>query len=253
MEQSAAREENADQALHDEQSAAPEDNALHDEQSAAPEDQALYDAMAEEQRRKVESVPTLAQMCDILYKSQHFRLGDKVNSTFQFAGDETRKLYNQIAEASLAAHASKRKLPEHAEALCSEFIVCAFNDILPSEATESIFGVEPPIYLDPEDSGADITEQCVGLLTFRAWKMLLRRPEGRRIILDVAGCPDADETSYALIRRTVQEWILSDALHQNFCRCLQRMEVSAQPAEYALSEKERQLVLASKNTWSSFA
>ena len=210
-------------------------------------------AFAEEQKRKVERVPLLSEMCDIIYKTQYLRMGDAItNGSFQFAGELQRKMFSDIAVGSLEAHNAEVKLPEHTEAVCCEFIFAAFNDILPSENTEAVFGVEPPVDIDEKDTVANIVDDCLGLLTFRAWKMLLRRPEGRHIILDVAGVSEADEKSYSIIRETLQQWVLADALQQNFMRCVEKLEVSAQPAHYALSAKEKQKVLATKHKWQLF-
>ena len=219
-------------------------------------------ALIEQQRRLSEHVPTLAEHVSLAHNSAGCRISDFSSTVFQTSGPKAAALRREIVDdchrAITAATAAGEFNMEQAREAVTEFIVAANNDLFPSEALEVFMGVSLPdleklsvLYSSGFDSGraAQFDDETMGLLVYRAWKILLRVPESRAVLLADGECDPRDvpkETlsSFEAVQTVLARALVADCVCAKFLGWVEALPTSKVAVNSVLSPGEKSFLLS---------
>lgn len=224
------------------------------------------------QRDVMERVPTLQEECHLGKVSDFCRISDFHNSKFQAAGERERLQQHQLVQFAAAAVDSfylKGQMDhDGAQAMVYSFITSVNNNLYPTEETQGFFGVDVPCLeslvkacslldenkpasLDIEER-RNFEEDTFGLLVYRTWKILIRTPDGRKVLLGevLSQCEDEKEqaemlNSYSAVEAVLVEALLSNTMRTKFIKWVGDMQVSNAMVNNYLMPRERKFLLDS--------
>ena len=255
-------------------------NADANQVEEVPEPAPQQEEMTEEQRKLAlqtykeehEKVLTLQEECHLGKVTDFCRLSDLHNPRFKAQSPshqaQQEKLVQFCEAACQAYHANGLFDKEQAEAVVYAFITAANNNLYPTEESEAFFGIELPTLesllkgcsltddtktqqLD-RDERVQFEESTFGLLVWRTWKILIRTPEGRSILLAelLAQCDSEEErecmlNSYSAVEAVLVECLITDTVRAKFIQCVQNLPVSHVMQKKCLMPRERKFLLDS--------
>lgn len=215
-------------------------------------------------------VPTLQQHLEIGAKSNGCRITDFSSSFFATAGPKADKLRLDLVTASAAAMEAFNEQNffhiDQAKSVMDEFIVAANNDLFLSETTEALFGTWLPdweslggTFMHGKEGEEAFDDACLGLLIYRAWKILLRVPSARAILLsdsEEVDIPQDRLNSFEAVRDTLALALVEDRLCAKFIECVNLLPTNQHGKKannMTLNESEKSFILQSceKSKWPS--
>lgn len=252
-----------------------------DETNQVPETkEQVREDMTEEQRKQAlqtyqeehERALTLQEECHLGKVTDFCRLSDLHNPQFKAQSPshqaQQEQLVRYCAAACKAFDANGIFNKEQAQAVIYAFITAANNNLYPTPESEAFFGVELPTLesllkgcsliddtktqqLD-RDERVQFEEATFGLLVWRTWKILIRTPEGRAILLAELMNQTDDEAekahllnSYSAVEAVLVECLITDTVRSKFIQCVQNLPVSKIMQHKCLMPAERKFLLDS--------
>jgi hypothetical protein len=218
------------------------------------------DGLLEAQRVASERVPTLMEHVEIGKNTGGCRISDFSSALFKTVGPKADKLRRDLVSAASVACRSRDFhgcfTEDEAKAVVAELLVAANNELAPSENTEVFFGISEPDWQHVADTlggagnGLDFDDACVGLLAYRAWKILIRVPVGRAVLLtDGAACVEEMDpdllNSFDAVQSTIAKALVEDSLCEKFIQWVSMLPTSKVMNNTVLSPKETQFLLNS--------
>lgn len=244
----------------------------------------IREAVRHDRRRLAEKVPTAVQEALLVLSSPGIE--ELEHTGFKCVDEDTRERRRLLVTASrrardAAATAGFYTL-EGAAAVAEEFLMALSNDLWPSEHACELFGTQRPDQdmtlvallradlaisdgrgtTDKGDSYArlrDALRDCSGLLVVRGWKILLRTPHGRALLLSDGqmSAKEMDEAvrdSYSAVVHVLATVLVANAVHERFGEWVRAMPVSERSHNAALSRNEKRLLCESlKEGWTEWA
>lgn len=223
--------------------------------SSDNESSALVDA----QRVASERVPTVMEHVEIGTNTAGCRISDFTSTLFETVGPKADKLRRDLVDAASSACASAHSrghfTEDEAKAVVSELLVAANNELAPSEKTEVFFGISEPDWehvaeiIGSASGGSDFDDACIGLLVYRAWKILIRVPVGRAVML-TDGAATVEEmdpdilNSYDAVQSTLAVALMQDRLCEKFLQWVRMLPTSKVMNNTVLSPRETKFLIA---------
>ena len=227
------------------------------------------DEIIEAQRQLTERVPTVREHFVLGKNSNGCRIDDFNSSTFKSAGPKAdrqrRILVEEALEAIKEANKSGSYTHEQADAVVANFMVSASNDLFPCEAIDPLFGISEPEWEEiaglfnklsiqgngEANSEADnlFDQACVGLLVYRTWKILIRTPVGRCVLLahDAKEIDSIDPDilhSFEAIQHVLAGALVRDELCTRFKEWIGLLPTSKIAENTTLSPKEQKFLIS---------
>jgi len=221
--------------------------------------------LIEAQRQLVERVPTVREHFVLGKGANGCRIDDFNSAAFKVAGPaaalQRRKLVDDAAGAIRQAKERGYFEATEADAVVDQFIVAACNELYPSEDVEVLFGLSEPAWEEVanlfgrmtatgqmseavDEASVQFDEATVGLLVFRTWKVLLRTPIGRAVLL--AGDASKVDTiepevlnSFSAVKQVLSQLLVEDQLCTQFKCWVASLPVSKVAENTTLSPKEQ--------------
>ena len=250
-----------------------------------PIDQTMTEAERQQalesyQRDVMERVPTLQEECHLGKVTDFCRISDLESKQFRAAGERERLQQKQLVDFCSAAvsdflHGQRDQSAtfhtftvDGAKAVVYAFITAANNNLYPTEDSEAFFGVEVPdiesllkgcslmdenrpSHLDTEER-RQFEESTFGLLVWRTWKILIRTPEGRKVMLAelLKQCENEDEektmlNSYSAVEAVLVECLLTNTVRAKFMEWTQALPVSNIMQHRCLMPREQKFLVQS--------
>lgn len=224
------------------------------------------------QRDVMERVPTLQEECHLGKVSDFCRISDLHNPKFKAAGERERLQQQQLVQFAAEAidnfYDNGRFDMDGAKAIVYAFITAANNNLYPTHETEAFFGVEIPtlesllqgcsLVDENKPASLDIDERkqfeesTFGLLIWRTWKILIRTPEGREVLLAelLAQCEEEAERlnmlhSYSAVEAVIVEGLMQNTLRDKFIEWTKNLPVSHVMQNRCLMPREKKFILDS--------
>jgi hypothetical protein len=218
--------------------------------------------LIEAQRAASERIPTVMEHVEIGTNTDGCRISDFSSSLFKTVGPKADALRRELVGAAAAACSSARHrgafTMDEAKAVVAELVVSANNELAPSETTEVFFGISEPDWqgvagtLASAGSGAEFDDACIGLLVYRAWKILIRVPVGRAVMLTDGATSVEDMNqdvldSFAAVTTVIATALVEDKLCQKFIEWVEMLPTSKVMNNTVLSPNETKFLLNAIN------
>lgn len=237
-------------------------------------------ALESYQRDVMERVPSLQEECYLGKVTDFCRISDPESKQFRAAGERERLQQKQLVDFCSAAvrdflHGQRDESAtfhtftvDGAKAVVYAFITAANNNLYPTEDSEAFFGVEVPdiesllkgcslmdenrpSHLDTEER-KQFEESTFGLLVWRTWKIMIRTPEGRKVMLAelLKQCDNEDEektmlNSYSAVEAVLVECLLTNTVRAKFIEWTQALPVSNIMQNRCLMPREQKFLVQS--------
>jgi hypothetical protein len=214
--------------------------------------------MIEAQRVASERVPTVMEHVEIGKNTDGCRISDFSSALFKTVGTSADQLRRDLVSAASVACDSRNTrgcfTEDEAKAVVAELLVAANNELAPSENTEVFFGISEPDWqhvagtLGSAGNGSEFDDACIGLLVYRAWKILIRVPVGRAVML-TDGAASVEEmdpgflNSFDAVQSTIAKALVEDTLCDKFQEWVSMLPTSKVMNNTVLSPNETQFLL----------
>ena len=216
------------------------------------------EVLVEAQRVVSERIPTVMEHVEISKNTDGCRISDFSSKLFKTVGPKADKLRRDLVGAASAACGARQSrgyfTQDEARAVVAELLVAANNELAPSESIEVFFGISEPDWqqvagtLAGAGSGSDFDDACIGLLVYRAWKILIRVPAGRAVML-TDGASSVQEMdpdildSFKAVQNMIASALVEDCLCEKFTQWVSMLPTSRVMNNTVLSPNETQFLL----------
>jgi len=227
----------------------------------APHSAEEMEEMVEAQRELSERIPTVHEHVELGTNTGGCRISDFNSVAFETTGPKANKLRRELVGAAASASAAARRRGyfeiDEAKAVVAELLVAANNELAPSEETEVLFGIFEPdwqvlagMFAAGPQTTSEFDEACLGLLVYRAWKIMFRVPLGRAIIL-TDGAATVEEmdpdilNSFDAVQSVLAVALVEDCLCRKFIEWVEMLPTSKVMTNTVLSPVEKRFLLTS--------